>query len=182
LLVGFYQEMRLEMNHFMLGSGKTRLWISGADSTKVSSIKWRKEGVVVSDELSPMINLPLSQTAISAEITSITGKVYTRNLLVDGSNLGFYTEDFNLFIKPSQVLWDYAVGIDIKRNNNWYSTFNTQNYKSKMVVDNVSFYEVNSKGEKVYKIEGHIDAKLSTLSQAESFFIKLKFVYPIILH
>ena len=100
---------------------------------------------------------------------------------MDGANLGFYTEDFNLFIKPNEVVWDYAVGIDIRKSGQWFSTFNAQNYKSSVVVDKIDFYEVNSQGEKVYKIEGRIDAKLSTLDQASSFLINLKFVYPMIL-
>ncbi|MBU2020585.1 MAG: hypothetical protein KJ941_13140 [Bacteroidetes bacterium] len=182
LLIGFYQEMQLRMNHFMLGSGKTRLWISGTDSLNVKSISWKRDGELVSNNLAPILDIPQIQSVITAEITSKNDKKYTRNIIVDGSNSGLYTEDFNLFVKPSVVQWDYAVGIDIKKNNTWYSTFNTQNYKSKMVVDQISLYELNSKGEKVYKIEGHIDAKLSAENQGESIYLKLKFVYPIILN
>jgi hypothetical protein len=181
ILVGFTSKKNLQVNHLMQIPGKVKLWATGLDLNTVSSIAWKINGQVVSTEMSPNVDIPLDQTEVSAEFSLASGQIVERKMLVDGTLSGNYIEDFQSFVLEKNVFWDYAVGIDVKKNEKWYSTFNTQNFKSKLVINNISFYEINGDGDQVFRLSGILDAKVSLPDQSETFLMKLNFVIPLVI-
>jgi hypothetical protein len=180
LTVGFDNDMDVKIEHYMSGSYNVSLYLSGEDTLNISDVKWYNEDTLLGTGFNVWTSVG-NYTKVRAEITSVKNNKYTREIIVNGSNLGCYTEDFINFVKPTSKTWDYAVGLEIERNGEIFSTLNSQNFKSKLFVEDFELYEVRSNGDVVYKLKGVIDAKLSNANQSSSFFIHLNYVYPLIL-
>lgn len=180
IVVGFQNNMKVQTHHFMTGTNMAQMWISGEDSLNVASVKWYHGDTLLGEGLTCTAHVWYYST-IRVEITSNKNKVHEREFLVDGLNLGCYTEDFQAFVTPIAKTWDYAVAVEIERNGQSYSTLNSENFKSKLLVKKFEVYEVRANGDVVYKLEGTIDAKLSNANQSSFFFIHLDYVYPFIL-
>lgn len=180
LKVGFLNKMKVEMRHFMVSPYKAQLWLSGEDTLNIANVKWYSGDTLLGEGLSTYGDV-WYYSKVRAEITSVDNKKYVHEILVNGTNLGCYSEDFNAFVTPVTKTWDYAVAVEIEKNGESFSTLNSDNFKSKLFVDKMEVYEVRANGDVVYKIEGRIDAKLSNANQSKSFFIHLNYVYPLLL-
>ncbi len=181
ILVGFTPEFEftIEDSVGLDGIGYFNLKSPNND---VASAQWFVDGVKVSDDLSFTTPLSLKSYLVHVKVISKTGAIQEKSILVDGSLSDKYVQDVAIFIsKYTGKTWDYGVGMDIVRNGETFSTFEVKNYKSKMFIDKVEHYEVNSEGKNVYKITGKIDAMLSNASQTKNIHVNLTAVFAYIL-
>lgn len=180
ILLGFEEEVDYKIAHISGNSGSVKLWLNG-DPDNLESVQWYMDNEPVSTEFALTLPVGNVQRVISARIRTKTGAERLKTIAVDGMVDGRFVQDFdNSAASLVQNVWDFGVGLEIYKNGQWFSTFESDNYKSKMIIDKVDLYDVNQDGKPVYKVSCRIDAKMASQTTGQTIFVNLHCVYAFV--
>lgn len=167
MYLGFENDVDFNVHHLVTDPNELKLWIEGP-TVNIDSIQWYLDGQYVWTGNTCTKDIGNSIKDVTAKAFYNNGAVQEKKILVDGSHVGRYIEDFGIFYAPDQYLrWDYKVGIEVERNGQTYTSFDVANYKGSFVVKSVSTFIDPVSGEKAVRLDVDIDAKLKSTSTGE---------------
>ncbi|MFT7343992.1 MAG: hypothetical protein ACI9XP_000569 [Lentimonas sp.] len=165
--LAFNKDLAYQIRHFSPESGTANLWLDG-NIEETDLVQWYINDKLVGEGTSTSFGVGNTQNQIKAVVTTANGAKRTKIIQVDGNNSGKYIEDFIIESNENQDLhWDRTMGIEITRDGQCYSSFETDNSKAFMVVEKIEFYGKNTLGQNVYKIIGTTTANLKSKTTGE---------------
>ena len=168
LFLGFEQDLNFAIRHFMADNGDLKLWLDG-DLQNFDQVDWYIDDSLVACSPNYSGNIGNNQKEISAIVHHHNGAVLKKNIVVDGTFSGNFVEDFD--VNKLVVLgsnWDYSVGLEITKNGEKYSSFEVANYKSMLIIKDMSVYEITANGQIITKIQAKVDAKLKSMQSGNT--------------
>jgi hypothetical protein len=160
MIVGYSKNAIGQIRHMLTANGNLQTWVE-EDQVPVQSIKWFVDGVFVTDANKLAQNINQESHLITAEISFSNGVQRTKSVLIDGSNNGYFIDDFSYF--ESDLIsfhWDFKTCIALKINGKSYHSKNAPNQTSEVHITNISYYGVNSSGKAVFKVSADVSCNL----------------------
>ncbi|MFA7272653.1 MAG: hypothetical protein WC044_02235 [Crocinitomicaceae bacterium] len=168
MYLGFQQDLNFAIRHFIADNGDVKLWLDG-DLQNFDQVDWYIDDSLVACSPNFSGNIGANQREISAIVHHHNGAVLKKNIVVDGTFSGNFVEDFDINkLVVTGTNWDYGVGLEVTRNGEKFSSFEVANYKSKLVVKEMSIFETNAQGQIVVRINAEVDAKLKSLQSGNT--------------
>ncbi len=164
IIVGFVRNANFRMRHYANQAGELSLWLDDVLGD-IDEIKWYVDGELVSKNLEYSGNITPEQHLVAAEVSFVNGTKRTKSMIVDGMVSGHFIDDFTGFEQSIQnvVHRDYNWVVHVKQNGEEYCSLYTDNTNSLMQIDDITYYGLNSSGNKVYKITATVDGMLRKL-------------------
>jgi len=156
MIVGFSKNAIGQVRHLLTPNGNLQTWIEEGQ-VPVQSVKWFVDGVFVIDAIKLGQSINEESHLVTAEINFTNGVKRTKSVLIDGSNNGYFIDDFSFFENNSgSVNWDFNTSISLKINGKQYLSKTAPNQTSTVHVTDVVYYGKNSSGKAVFKISANV--------------------------
>lgn len=161
IIVG-YARLSNEALHYSENSGGTvTAWIP-PEATPIANVHWYLNDSLV--EHGDNITIPVlpALNNLRAVIEYNNGVTRTKSIIVDGaSNHLRSLEDFTMFEESStDVIQDFNFKVGYTSNGIFYDSKSANNSNSTIVINSLEYYNVNSAGNKVYKVTADISCNV----------------------
>jgi hypothetical protein len=160
MIVGFSKNAVGQIRHLLTDNGSLQTWIEEGQFS-VQSIKWFVDGVYVTDAVTLAQNINQENHLVTAEINFSNGVKRTKSVLIDGTNNGYFIDDFSFFENnSSSVNWDFNTSISLKINGKQYLSKTAPNQTSTVHITEIKYYGKNDTGKSVFKISADVICNL----------------------
>lgn len=178
IIVGFVRNANFRMRHYASQTGELNLWLDEVLG-EIDEIKWHIDGELVSKKLEYSGNITSEQHLVTVEVSFLNGAKRTKSMIVDGLVNGHFIDDFTGFEQCIQnvVHRDYNWVVHVKHNSDEYCSLYADNTSSVMQIDDISYYGINSAGNKVYKITATVNGMLRKLGSNSDKAISINTVF-----
>ena len=164
IIVGFARNGNFRMRHYASQTGELNVWLDEVLG-EIDEIEWKINGEVVSKNLEYSGNISLEQHLVTVEVSFVNGAQRTKSMVVDGMVSGHFIDDFTGFEQSIQnvIQRDYNWVVKVQHNGDEFSSLYADNQYALMQIDDITYYGLNSAGNKVYKISATINGTLRKL-------------------
>ena len=160
MIVGFSKNAIGQVRHLLTPNGNLQTWIE-EDQVPVQSVKWFIDGVFVVDAIQLEQSIDDEDHLVTAEINFSNGVKRIKSVLIDGSNNGYFIDDFSFFENNSNTIhWDFNTSISLKINGKQYLSKTAPNQTSTVHVTDIVYYGKNASGKAVFKISADVTCNL----------------------
>lgn len=161
VIVGFKPNAVFDLE-FVLGQDHNLMaWID-PELGVVQSVKWFQNGILVSNLNQLNMYIEDDSHLIQAEVLFTNGVRSLRGVIVDADLTGKNIFDFSKFSDVYPLEWDFKAKLKVIKNNIEYFSHTTPNDESKIVVENVQYFGLNTSGKPVYILKGHLNVNLKS--------------------
>jgi len=169
MIAGYHLNASYKLTHYLNQTGSLKVWLDEATES-ISSVDWLVDDVLhCQGEMLNIGEIGLKSHKITSRVTFTNGVIRTRSILVDGSLSGKFIEDFSIFEKEiiNEVFWDYTVLIKYKKDGITYSTAEADNSNASIIVNDITYFGLNSSGNQVFKCNASVNCFVTNPSNGE---------------
>ena len=160
MIVGFNKHAIGQIRHLLTSNGELQTWIE-EDIVPVQSINWFVDGVYATNAFKLDQYISEENHLITAEIIFANGVKRKKSVLIDGTNNGFFIDDFSFFESYlSSFYWDFKTAISLKINGKQYDSKNAPNQLSTVHINEINYFGKNTAGKSVFKISADVTCNL----------------------
>ncbi len=160
MIVGFNKHAIGQIRHLLTSNGELQTWIE-EDIVPVQSINWFVDGVYATNAFKLDQYISEENHLITAEIIFANGVKRKKSVLIDGTNNGFFIDDFSFFESYlSSFYWDFKTVISLKINGKQYDSKNAPNQLSTVHINEINYFGKNTAGKSVFKISADVTCNL----------------------
>ena len=160
MIVGFSKNAIGQVRHLLTPNGNLQTWIEEGQ-VPVQSVKWFIDGVYATNAVKLDQYISEENHLITAEIIFTNGVKRKKSVLIDGTNNGFFIDDFSFFESYlSSFYWDFKTAISLKINGKQYDSKNAPNQLSTVEINEINYYGINGAGKAVFKISADVTCNL----------------------
>ncbi len=160
MIVGFSKNAIGQIRHLLTSNGHLQTWVEEG-VVPLESVRWFIDGVLVSDAITLEQTITEESHLVTAEISFTNGVKRTKSIVVDGTNNGYFIDDFSFFENnSSSVNWDFNTTISLKINGKQYYSKTAPNESSTVHITDVAYFGKNSEGKTVFKISAVVSCSL----------------------
>jgi hypothetical protein len=161
IIVGFSRNGNFRMRHYASQTGELNVWLDDVQGD-IDEVQWKLDGEVVSTNQEFSGYVTSEQHLVTVEVCFVNGAKRVKSMIVDGMVSGHFIDDFTGFEQSIQnvVQRDFNWVVNVKNNNEEYSSLYPDNTNSLIEIEDISYYGLNDAGNKVYKIEATVNGKL----------------------
>lgn len=164
VIVGYARHASGALRHFMSQDGVLQCWVDEY-SVGISNISWFIDGDFVSNEDKMVLNVDEQIHTVMADVVFQNGTHRKKTILVDGSLSGRFLDDFTVMEEQSTMYnQDFNVFIGFKKDGKEYRSDLTENQYSKVKINEISYFGLNSAGNPVFKVLAEIDCNLKEVN------------------
>jgi hypothetical protein len=178
LSVGFERNGNFKLRHYSSQSGELSLWMEDIVG-EVDSVSWFVDNEFVGSGSDYSGIVTAEQHSIEAKVIFTNGARRNRSMIVDGLVSGHFIDDFTGFEQDLQnmITRDYNWIVKLQSNGDEYSSLYADNSNSTIEVDDVSYYGLNSAGNRVYKITATFNGTLRRLGSNQNKALSINTVF-----
>ncbi|MFN5417154.1 MAG: hypothetical protein ACK5B9_08870 [Flavobacteriia bacterium] len=172
ILVGFRRNTTFNLDFNINSNNQLSSWVEPS-GVPITSINWYLNDNLIANAPQLVTTLSNEIQVLKAEINFSDGSKRTRSVIVDGTNNNLSIADFAQNENESNLQWDYKLKVIIKHLGNEYNSLFVENNESKLIVNNISFMGIDTKGNPVYIVKGLLTSKLLSKDTNEILDVKL---------
>lgn len=164
MIIGYEKSVLALVRHYVDQQGYVHAWVD-SDVEDVAAVKWRIDGVEVSNNETLQRHLTSQIHTLSAEITFANGAKRIRNVLADGSAEGNFLDDFTIFESVYKMVEkDFNITLEVKHNGVIYSSEFENNQSATFHITGVKYFGMDGNGKKIYTVTAQVNCIMSNLS------------------
>ncbi|MBI1838071.1 MAG: hypothetical protein HYR91_12480 [Flavobacteriia bacterium] len=165
ILAGFHQGANFKINHILKQDGSLLAWINPQIGT-IESIEWKVDGETVSIENNASIEIEDDGQIVTANVKFTNGVIKTKSVYIDGDEETKFFDDLTQFeMNPSNnIEWDYKMVLKIRKGTNEYRSDFIGNPLFTVMLNDVSYYGLNTNGNKVYKMNAIVNTNVKNVA------------------
>lgn len=172
VVVGYKQNGDFQISYYQSQTGKINAWISNI-SQPIESIKWLRNGEVVSEQIELNSSVDYGDNELSVEVVFENGNIRRKNILIDGNLQGNFIHDFTYNYVNYTPSWDYKGIIEWKYKGETYSSLYATNSANKFTLTKLEPYLDATTGKKCFNATGILKANVAKNNTSPSKFLNI---------
>lgn len=162
IIVGFERSANCRINHFLNQEGKMSAWL-GNIVGNIVEVNWYMEDSLIGTGAEMTTPVDGNRYELKAVVQFDNGVTRTKTVLVDGAIENKHIDDFSIFEKELYNInpRDYNLRILITKDGLVYSSEKCDNSNATINITGIDFYDINSSGNKAYKLTAEINCNLA---------------------